>query len=291
MSTQTDTVQSHTMQLDIVFCDLDFTFLTSKGDFLEKNMEALNALFERHIAFVPCTGRGLRAIPERLLEHPACNYAVCASGASLYEVKNRSIIWSCSIDKSDVRALYEELKSLNISFDVFADGHIYAERFRYEKLDSFGLAPEKLAFLMRVREPQDCSAAELLSKTSVIERVGCFWPDSEEGRADALKIRSAVERHPSLRLTSSQHQAVEILNASASKGSAIEQLCKVLGVPREHTLAFGDSLNDLEMFEAAGRGIAVENACDELKARASDICPSCDDAGVACYLEKFLQLT
>ena len=47
------------------------------------------------------------------------------------------------------------------------------------------------------------------------------------------------------------------------------------------------STNDLTMIEAAGLGVAMGNAVDEVKACASYITDDCDHDGVAVAIEKF----
>ena len=57
----------------------------------------------------------------------------------------------------------------------------------------------------------------------------------------------------------------------------------------EDFVAFGDSLNDLAMLQAAGRSVAVANGRPDILAVCDDICPSNQEDGVARYLaEHFL---
>ncbi|KAJ3212168.1 hypothetical protein HDU83_001179 [Entophlyctis luteolus] len=58
---------------------------------------------------------------------------------------------------------------------------------------------------------------------------------------------------------------VECLPAHVNKGAGFKQLCEVLSIPLERTLAFGDGWNDMEFLATAGLGIAMANARDELK--------------------------
>ena len=53
---------------------------------------------------------------------------------------------------------------------------------------------------------------------------------------------------------------VECVPKGTSKATGIEWLCRYLGVPREETYAIGDSINDLDMLEYVGHGIAMGNA-------------------------------
>ena len=49
---------------------------------------------------------------------------------------------------------------------------------------------------------------------------------------------------------------------------------------------FGDGLNDLSMFEIADESYAVENACRELKEKATGVIGHHDQESVAQYLKE-----
>ena len=61
----------------------------------------------------------------------------------------------------------------------------------------------------------------------------------------------------------------ELSSKAFDKGSAVKRLCEFLGISREDTIAFGDSMNDYEMIQMAGIGVAMGNGREDLK-RAAD---------------------
>jgi hydroxymethylpyrimidine pyrophosphatase-like HAD family hydrolase len=73
----------------------------------------------------------------------------------------------------------------------------------------------------------------------------------------------------------------EISSKGVHKGAAIELVMRHYGIAREDVFAFGDSDNDRTMLEAAGRGIAMGNAIDSLKAIAFDVAGRVDRGGLA----------
>lgn len=78
-----------------------------------------------------------------------------------------------------------------------------------------------------------------------------------------------------------------ILHAKGDKAHALMRLEEMEGADRAHTTVFGDSHNDLGLFAAAGRKIAVANAIDEVKERADIVLPwTNDDDAVAKFLNK-----
>jgi len=76
------------------------------------------------------------------------------------------------------------------------------------------------------------------------------------------------------------HALNELAVRGVSKGSALEFLARKFGISLADTIAVGDGLNDLEMLGTAGTGIAVGNACDELKAVADLVTEDLDDGGI-----------
>lgn len=77
---------------------------------------------------------------------------------------------------------------------------------------------------------------------------------------------------------------LEVYNAWASKGSALEELRR-----REHVtrvVGFGDGENDLSLFAACDEGYAVANACPALKERATGVIGANEADGVAVYLKE-----
>ena len=81
---------------------------------------------------------------------------------------------------------------------------------------------------------------------------------------------------------------MDVYRKGFKKGTGVQYMYERLGIPRENTYAFGDGINDIEMFELVGHGIAMGNAIDELKAVAETVTDDVTDNGVAHYFEKYL---
>lgn len=73
----------------------------------------------------------------------------------------------------------------------------------------------------------------------------------------------------------------EISDYAINKGCALKDLCEHLGVLPSDCIAFGDSMNDIEILDAAGLGIAMGNAEVQLKRTAAMVCDSCENDGIA----------
>jgi len=81
---------------------------------------------------------------------------------------------------------------------------------------------------------------------------------------------------------------LEVSDPLANKGTAAIRWAELVGCLPEQVTVFGDNLNDLSMFEVAGKRLAVINARAELKEKADSLIASNDDDGVAHYIQNLL---
>lgn len=101
--------------------------------------------------------------------------------------------------------------------------------------------------------------------------IGSFHPDYESTLKDAF---------PHLSIHRYNGNNVDIFPKTSSKLKAIEAVAKHVGLTLKDVIAFGDGLNDVEMIQGVGLGIAMGNAKDEVKAVSAMITDSVKDDGV-----------
>lgn len=80
------------------------------------------------------------------------------------------------------------------------------------------------------------------------------------------------------------YNAFEIFSPTISKAVGIGKVLEHYDVRVEDSIGFGDGINDLEMIQLVGCGVAMGNACDELKAAADVVCGSVVEDGLARFL-------
>ncbi|NIQ04105.1 MAG: HAD hydrolase family protein, partial [Nitrospinaceae bacterium] len=78
---------------------------------------------------------------------------------------------------------------------------------------------------------------------------------------------------------------LQAFHRQADKGRMLETLTQTLPWPRDRVAVFGDNWNDMEMFQAAGKAIAVSNAVSPLRDRAQEVIGSHAEGAVVNYLE------
>jgi hydroxymethylpyrimidine pyrophosphatase-like HAD family hydrolase len=73
-----------------------------------------------------------------------------------------------------------------------------------------------------------------------------------------------------------------------SKGKRLAQWVEAQGLSMQDVVAFGDNYNDLSMLEAAGTGVAMGNAVDEVKARANVVIGENETTSIADFIYRNL---
>lgn len=77
----------------------------------------------------------------------------------------------------------------------------------------------------------------------------------------------------------------EIMLNGYNKSTGIKMISEALGIPREHTVSFGDSVNDIDMLKYTGIAVIMKSAVDELNGIAA-MRTSDDRTGVAEAINK-----
>ena len=81
---------------------------------------------------------------------------------------------------------------------------------------------------------------------------------------------------------------IHILNREATKEHAVAELLKLIGIEKENTIGVGDGHNDIHLFNAVEKKVAMGNAVDGLKSQANLVIESVTDDGLATYFESLV---
>ena len=107
-------------------------------------------------------------------------------------------------------------------------------------------------------------------------------PEKIDGILGDLRVN-----FPELEVVRASDKMVEITNKGVLKSDGIKRLSEIYNVPVSEIIAMGDAGNDVSMLRAAGLGIAVGNASDEVKAASDLVVPSCDEDAVKYVIENY----
>ena len=242
----------------IVFSDFDETMLnyySDKNYFDEYQIHVLKKLKEKGIYFCIVTGRNVSFFEQFPMILPYVSYIIASNGSCIYDVKNKKIIYHDVIGVQEVSYFVDYAKENNYSL-VF---NCFGEQFYNEKKVDIHFCEQLVLFVPN----------KLLEM--VIE--------------DISKIMSVSFNNIS---SHDDRYAIDINNKDVSKGNGIKILCDYLDINIEDTLCFGDSDNDVSMFQVVGKSVSVGNAKDKIKSLANDISLPSDQNGIFKYIDCYI---
>lgn len=89
------------------------------------------------------------------------------------------------------------------------------------------------------------------------------------------------EVFPNVQFVRWHRYSCDILPKGGSKAAGIEKVLERMGLTLEDAIAFGDGINDIEMLQAVGTGVAMGNGHERVKAVATHIAEHVDEDGLA----------
>ena len=73
-----------------------------------------------------------------------------------------------------------------------------------------------------------------------------------------------------------------------NKANTLKELGRIENISLDEIISFGDGLNDLEVIDGVGLGVAMGNALDEIKDKSKEVTDSNNNDGIVKFLEEKL---
>jgi hypothetical protein len=268
----------------LVAVDLDGTLLSSKRTIAERDANALALCVDRGVFVAIVTGRRFPAARPYIDELPLTPFIVANSGAIIKQDSDGPILRRRLLPLAIAELVVEIATQAGIEPVVHdgpdAEGHLIL-RERARELPHVG------RYLNQTTPPPTFVRSIELQRDPV--QIG-FAASVKTIRALASRLATDVDNVTLARTEypAEQLALLDVLAADASKSRSLEFLCDHVGITLNESIAIGDNWNDLDMLEAAGRGVVMSNADGELKNKGFTETASNDDAGVAEAIHRYV---
>ena len=248
--------------MKIIALDLDGTLLTYDKKLTDKTRSVLTKVAEQGNWIVPATGRALRAIPAEILSLPFFRYVISINGASVSDEVTGERLYSANIPKETALSLMEFAKRYDCMYDCYWQDTGWSNRSFLDRIRYYNSDEEVVHLILNSRQPVDDLESLISERADSVQKVQLCFRNLDERKEAKL----AIESHfPNIVATSSFQNNLELNWKSADKGKGLLHLAEHLGLSSAETIAFGDSSNDLSMLRAAGVGVAMGNASEDVK--------------------------
>lgn len=262
----------------IIALDLDGTLLNSRKELSSGNLAALERAAAAGYEIVITTGRFYGGMPQIIRDLPFLRYVITINGAAVADLKTGQVIYRAELPWQQAVSLMTALDELPVIYDCYMENDAFMTAALKDRIEEMISSPHYRKMVRELRKPVPELKAFLAERQQGVQKIQLFT-NQPALRLDLMEQLPA--QFDSLCVSSSVSDNIEINQLHANKGEALLALAKYLNIPRERTFSFGDGLNDLSMIRDAGTGIAMDNACPEVKALADHITLSCDEDGVA----------
>ena len=252
----------------VIFFDIDDT-LSRNGIIAAHNQATLEALARTDIKLVISTGRSKAILPTdilALLEADILDAIICMNGQYSFDNKGLISHYPLSDTQTDKIVMLCQKSELIHKFDSAT--HI-AWSHENERLREYNaITPNSIL------DPN-------YHKANTVYQCSVFFNNQED------KMQDIDFAQDDLKLVHWHHIGADILPVNASKARGIKDVCQYYGVDARECMAFGDGLNDLEMFDLVGYAVAMGDAQPALIERADFVTGTIEERGIQSVLEQF----
>lgn len=254
------------MRTSALFFDIDGTILSNDTHSIPQS--ALDAMAQAqqngHLLFIN-TGRTICALPKELYAFDFDGY-LCGCGC--YLVYRDEVLLESHMDMKRGQEILEKVLACNLGvvLESSEDVCFPEKRSRFEQLEDARIHFGNLG----------------LGKKRYIESKECFYDklflyaDAESDKETLFQfIKSDME------VIDRGNDTYEVVQKGYSKATACDFILKKFGMTKEQAYVFGDSLNDLSMFEYAKHTIAMGEHAKGLEPYTEFVTKRVEEDGIA----------
>lgn len=276
------------MEKKIIFLDIDGTLVNDCNILPESAKEAVKrARANGHYVLI-CTGRSVSQVigPVKELE---VDGKVCSAGG--YVEVGGKVLREIHMTKEDVELIVDYMESKGICYCLESSNGVFVSKnakayFKESMKERVTQNPERheeieagmKAFMDIMTEGvemirEDINKVTFLHSDVPFKEIEAFFKDKFEVLPNSVKVAS--------------QNGGEVMMPGVHKASGVQVVLDYLKLDRANSFAYGDGLNDMEMIQYVAYGVAMGNACDELKKVAMDVADEVEADGLYKSFEKY----
>lgn len=278
----------------LVASDLDGTIIDKNNSIMANNFKAFDDLHKHNMNFVVCTGKTY-PITKKMCSEINAKFGIFGNGNLIMDLENEKVLYKNLLSTSEVISCIEVAKKHNMHVHIYTETEVITEQLKYLDLRNHNL--------------QDSHESGLSFKivNNITDYIELNNPEifklviSDDFSTKSVK--EEIENKLDLSITTirkfgeykdfiidKEYEYLDITSKNTNKQVALEFLGNYLNISPNEMLTIGDNLNDFDMIQKAGIGVAVANAYDELKevAKYTTVNPV-DKGGFAEAVYKFVE--
>lgn len=263
----------------LVAIDLDGTLLNSYGEVSENTKNAIQKAVENNVEVVLASGRPISSVKDLANDLTANHYLISGNGAIVYDMHKEKIVYDKFLSKEQILNIVKICEENSIYYNIYTENDVLTKSLNYntlfyhsenahkqeEKRTNINIITDVYDYIQKSEETgylkvTVCDQSRIVFN-SIIKKLRTI-PD-----IDVLDVA-----HMSKKIIKSGTEEIlveycytEITNKNVNKWTALEYIMEENNILPEEVIAIGDNINDKEMIEGAGLGVAMGNSTPLIK--------------------------
>lgn len=263
------------MNYKLIAMDFDGTLLTTDKKISSYTQNTLLDFKNKGYIIVGVTARNLDSV-KNVLDINMFDYLILNNGGYVYDIKNNKGEYKEIISKEDYSNITKDLEIYNAGFDFCSATSYYSYKHKpvmqrpfIKNIENVEEIEEKIARMNVFISDQDKLENVCNFINDKYKKFNCFIMQDSDSDSDSKWL---------------------VINPKGiNKSNTLKQLGQNLKIELKEMIFFGDGPNDIDIMQVVGYSVAMGNAFDQIKDKASAITLSNNEDGIAIFLEDFLK--
>ncbi len=257
----------------LIAVDMDATLLRSDKTVDPSTIGDIDKAVDEGVNLAYCTGRALVEMKNYFKELPQIRYAICYSGAIIYDCIEKKPIYKNEVDALFFEPIIAIAQKYGGMLTFLTEDESIVSEDDLEHMEDFHMGVYKPMYMKVTRRVKDMK--EESAKHSSITKINIYFRSAEDREKGYSELK-----HLPLEFAYAEKTSLEMNAKGVTKGMAMLKLAELLGVPANKTMAIGDADNDIDMLKRAGFSVVMGNAKQSIKKLADMVTKDNDHNGV-----------
>lgn len=286
----------------LVAIDLDGTLLNSYGEVSESTKDEIKKAIKNGVEVVLASGRPISSVEDLAEELQANHYLISGNGAIVFDIYKKEIVYDRFLSKEQVLNIVKICEENSIYYNIYTENEVLTKSLNYNTLfyhsENMHKQEEKRTNINILTDVYDYilkSDNQKYLKVTVCDQSQIVFSSIIKKLRTLNDIDVLEVSHMSKKIIKSGTEEVlveycytEITNKNVNKWTALKYIMNEMKIDRSEVVAIGDNINDKEMIEEAGLGVAMGNSTPAIKEIANVEVGTNNEEGVRETFQKYI---
>ena len=266
--------------IKLLALDIDDTLIRGSQEVRAENLEAVAEAKRAGVLVTIVTGRRWQNSAEKYARLLETVWPVgTVYGARLIDARTGRLFKHTPLEKDVALEIISFAEANNYAVSVLLDETVHLNRrIAWGERPAWTNVIIEAGVTRKVAAGAEGPTSLMIWETEGVEAVAAAFSRPLAGKVDFMF------HHPE----GQRNGAMTVISAEANKGRALLDICGLLGVDPSEVLAMGDSSADIPMIRAAGIGVAMGWAEEDVRQAADDVASADDPHPVATMIRRHI---